>query len=77
MRISSETNLLFRNWLQPQKPFTSSHVNQLLGSLGVMGLVYRNRYGKYSFAVPLFGQFIQRQPVEGGWMDYLDIKEVR
>ena len=61
-----------------RKPFTSSHVNQLLGSLSTMGLVYRNRYGKYSFAVPLFGQFIRRQPVEGtSWLDYLDIKDVR
>ena len=25
------------------------------------GLVYKNRHGRYSFAVPLFGQFILRQ----------------
>ncbi len=43
------------------KPFSNSHVNQLLNSLIEAGLVYRNRYGKYSFAVPLLGQFIRRQ----------------
>ena len=43
------------------KPFSSSHVNQMLGSLGKLGLVYKNRHGKYAFAVPLLGQFIQRQ----------------
>ena len=43
------------------KPFGSSHVNQMLGSLAQVGLVYRNRHGKYSFAVPLFGEFILRQ----------------
>lgn len=43
------------------KPFSSSHVNQMLAALSKVGLVYKNRYGKYSFAVPLFGQFILRQ----------------
>jgi hypothetical protein len=47
-----------------QKPFTSSHINQMLASLSDAGLVYKNRYGKYSFAVPLFSQFICRQPKE-------------
>jgi AAA ATPase domain len=46
------------------KAFSSSHVNQMLTSLGEAGLVYRNRYGKYSFAVPLLGQFIARQMQE-------------
>lgn len=45
-----------------EKPFTSSHINQMLSSLSEAGLVYKNRYGKYSFAVPLFSQFIRRQP---------------
>ncbi|MCP4138256.1 MAG: ATP-binding protein [bacterium] len=44
-----------------EKPFSSSHVNQMLLSLSKVGLVYKNRYGKYSFAVPLLGQFIERQ----------------
>jgi len=43
------------------KPFSASHVNQMLNSLSTAGLVYKNRHGKYSFAVPLLGQFILRQ----------------
>jgi hypothetical protein len=43
------------------KPFTASHVSQMLSSLSEAGLVYKNRHGKYSLAVPLLGQFIQRQ----------------
>ena len=43
------------------KPFGSSHVNQMLVALATAGLVYKNRHGKYSFAVPLFGQFVLRQ----------------
>jgi len=42
------------------KPFGSSRVNHLLGALGKLGLVYKNRYGKYSFAVPMFGHFVRR-----------------
>lgn len=44
-----------------EKPFSSSHANQMLVSLGNMGLVYKNRHGRYSFAVPLLGRFIMRQ----------------
>lgn len=47
-----------------QKPFSGSHVNQLLSKLQDAGLVYKNRFGKYSFAVPLLGQFINRQEEE-------------
>lgn len=43
------------------KPFSSSHVNQMLSTLSDNGLVYKNRYGKYAFAVPLLGKFIRRQ----------------
>lgn len=43
------------------KPFTSSHVNQMLSNLCGAGLIYKNRFGKYSFAVPLFDRFILRQ----------------
>jgi hypothetical protein len=49
------------------KPFSSSHVNQMLVSLAEQGLVYKNRFGKYSLAVPLLGKFILRvyqPPVE-------------
>lgn len=43
------------------KPFSSSHVNQMLLALSGAGLVYKNRWGRYSFAVPLFDRFILRQ----------------
>ena len=43
------------------KPFSSSHANQMLVTLTSQGLVYKNRHGKYSFAVPLLGKFISRQ----------------
>ena len=43
------------------KPFSSSNANQMLVALASQGLVYKNRHGKYSFAVPLLGQFISRQ----------------
>lgn len=43
-----------------EKPFGRSHINQLLNSLITSGLVYRDRHGKYLFAVPLMGQFILR-----------------
>jgi len=42
------------------KPFSPSHTNQMLASLAEQGLVYKNRFGKYSFAVPLLGAFILR-----------------
>ncbi len=43
------------------KPFSSSHVSQMLSVLCDAGLIYKNRHGKYSFAVPLLGRFIRRQ----------------
>jgi type II secretory pathway predicted ATPase ExeA len=43
------------------KPFGSSHINQMLSALTEGGLTYKNRHGKYSFAVPLLGGFIRRQ----------------
>ena len=43
------------------KPFSASHVSQMLVTLAAQGLVYKNRHGKYSFAVPLLGRFIRRQ----------------
>ena len=43
------------------KPFSSSHVSQMLVTLSGQGLVYKNRRGKYSFGVPLLGRFIARQ----------------
>ncbi len=47
------------------KPFSASHANQMLSALTKAGLVYKNRHGRYSFAVPLLGQFIRRQEAEG------------
>lgn len=43
-----------------EKPFTNSRVSAILNSLMDAGLIYRNRHGKYRFAVPMFGQFILR-----------------
>ena len=45
----------------PGKPFGSSHTNQILAALGAQGLVFKNRHGRYSFAVPLLGRYIRRQ----------------
>ncbi|HEX3862921.1 MAG TPA: hypothetical protein VHY35_14625 [Stellaceae bacterium] len=45
------------------KGFNASHVSQMLSALALAGLVYKNRYGKYSLAVPLLAQFIRRQTV--------------
>jgi len=44
-----------------EKPFTSSHVNQILSTLGNAGLIYKNRHGKYMYAVPLMADFVRRQ----------------
>ena len=45
----------------PIKPFSPSHVIQMLNTLSDRGLVFRNRFGKYSLAVPLLSNFIRRQ----------------
>lgn len=45
-------------------PFGPSHTNQMLKGLINAGLIYKNRYGCYAFAVPLLGKFIMRQEVE-------------
>ncbi|MDP9368922.1 MAG: ATP-binding protein [Chloroflexota bacterium] len=42
------------------RPFSSSHANQILASLAEQGLIYKNRFGRYSYAVPLLGSFILR-----------------
>lgn len=44
-----------------EKPFSGSHITQMLGVLADKGIVYRNRHGKYLFAVPMLEQFISRQ----------------
>ncbi len=45
----------------PVKGFSPSHASQILAALINSGVVFRNRHGKYSFAVPLLGDFIRRQ----------------
>jgi hypothetical protein len=55
-----------------RKPFNSSHVSQMLSALAEAGLVYKNRHGKYSLAVPLLGQFIQRQASNEQMMKMLE-----
>ncbi|WP_267388643.1 ATP-binding protein [Sphingomonas sp. GC_Shp_3] len=49
-----------------EKPFTSSHANQILATLAAAGLIYKNRHGKYMFAVPLMSNFVRRQSGDGG-----------
>jgi type II secretory pathway predicted ATPase ExeA len=43
------------------RPFSSNDVSQMLPRLIEKGLVYKNRLGKYCFAVPLFAGFIKRR----------------
>ncbi|HEY1767156.1 MAG TPA: AAA family ATPase [Terracidiphilus sp.] len=53
--VESEDNVI------QEKPFSGSHANQMLSTLIENGLIYKNRHGKYLFAVPLLGDFIKRQ----------------
>ncbi len=46
------------------RPFSASHVSQMLVTLGEAGLVYKNRWGRYSLAVPLLDEFIRRQEAQ-------------
>ncbi len=43
------------------KGFSNSHISQMLSKLTESGLIYKNRHGKYSFAVPLMSGFVRRQ----------------
>ena len=45
----------------PVKAFSPSHASQILAAPINSGVVFKNRHGKYSFAVPLPGDFIRRQ----------------
>jgi hypothetical protein len=45
----------------PIKPFVRGDVSQMLPRLLEKGLIYKNRHGKYSFAVPLLGRFVNRK----------------
>jgi len=42
------------------RPFSSSQVNQMLNRLTEVSLIYKNRRGSYSFAVPLLDRYIVR-----------------
>lgn len=44
-----------------KKPFSGSQISQMLKRLTENGLIYKNRRGSYSFAVPLLEQYILRQ----------------
>jgi len=44
-----------------KRPFSASHVSQMLVQLIDAGLIYKGRYGRYLFAVPLMAGFIRRQ----------------
>ncbi len=43
------------------KKYSSSSVAQYLSRLEDKGLIYRNRFGRYQFAVPMLSGFIRRQ----------------
>ena len=43
------------------KPFSPSHATQMLAALSNQGLVFKNRHGRYAFAVPLLQRYILRQ----------------
>ncbi len=45
-------------------PIGNSNANQMLSGLIEKGLLYKNRHGRYMFAVPLLGNFIRRQESE-------------
>jgi hypothetical protein len=47
----------------PITAFGNSQVNQMLASLIANGLIFKNRFGKYSFAVPQLNKFILRQRI--------------
>lgn len=44
-----------------EKRISPSQISQMFCKLSDAGLVYKNRHGKYVFAVPLLGQFVKRQ----------------
>jgi hypothetical protein len=43
-----------------KKSFSRSQINQMLATLINAGLIYKDRHGKYLFAVPLMADFIKR-----------------
>lgn len=61
----SVQEIVAKGELVSAKPFTSSHANQILSALASAGLIYKNRHGKYMFAVPLMSDFVRRQADSG------------
>jgi hypothetical protein len=47
--------------LLPDKPFSVASAGMMLKTLTDLGFVFRNRRGKYSFTVPMMGDFIVRR----------------
>ena len=46
------------------RPFASSHVHQMLATLGDYGLVFKSGYGRYAFAIPLLADYIRRRQMD-------------
>lgn len=44
--------------------FSPSHISQILKKLVESGFIYKNKHGKYSFAVPLLADYINRKEAE-------------
>lgn len=42
------------------KPIGGSHANQILNTLAEQGMTFKNRRGRYAFALPLLADFIRR-----------------
>lgn len=57
----SVQEIVNRSKRELEKPFSPSQVSNMLSTLSDNGLVFKNRHGRYSFAVPLLSQFIRRQ----------------
>jgi DNA-binding transcriptional ArsR family regulator len=56
---AQEITRLSKDYLD--KAYSTSSVNQYLARLTDAGLIYKNRRGKYQFAVPLMSRFVNRQ----------------
>ncbi|MFZ2149753.1 MAG: ATP-binding protein [Minisyncoccia bacterium] len=46
-----------------EKPITDNQINQMFVNLASDGFIYRTRYGKYTFGIPLLGEYIKRQEI--------------
>lgn len=55
------TEVVDKSQSMDMKSFNRGDASQMLPRLIEKGLVFKNRHGKYSFAVPLFSRFIRRK----------------